>query len=248
MVWPELGQDGARRGAERGDVVVIMDALRASVTIIAALHAGATHVRPVLTVPEAENYRCDAQHRVAGERNGARLPHFHYGNSPTEILAHQADIAGRALVLTTSNGTRCTLAALGAAAILIGAPINARACAQAAFERAQAARCGITLVAVGINDEPTEEDTYSQGLIGGYLIELGAQAAAPLPSAVPAACLDVFLSARPAARLIALGYFQDIHFCAQIDLWDIVPVYQDGVFVIAPTTSGCLGREICDAG
>ena len=63
-VWPELGASGAARGADRGDVVVIIDALRASVTIMAGLRAGAARVVPVLTIEDAELYLGDPGYRL----------------------------------------------------------------------------------------------------------------------------------------------------------------------------------------
>jgi phosphosulfolactate phosphohydrolase-like enzyme len=238
-IWADLGEAGARRGAERGDVVVIIDALRASTTIIVALEAGARQVIPVLTVKEANAYLADPTCRVAGERGGARLPQFHYGNSPTEIWARRRQVARRALVLTTSNGTRCVHAALegstamlgGPLALLAGAPINARAVARAAAALAQEGRCDVTLVAVGLGEEPAEEDAFALGVIGRRLADWGALPATPLPTVCEADSLDVFLNARSASRLARLGYGADVRFCAQVDLWDTVPVYRDGGFV-----------------
>ncbi|MFN9973644.1 MAG: 2-phosphosulfolactate phosphatase, partial [Phycisphaerae bacterium] len=43
--------------AQAGGVVIMIDALRASVTISAALAAGATRVVPTLTVEDAERLR-----------------------------------------------------------------------------------------------------------------------------------------------------------------------------------------------
>lgn len=230
-IWTELGEAGAARGAVRGDVVMIIDALRASTTIIAALHVGAARVIPVLTVEQAEAYQNNGHYRVAGERGGARLPQFHYGNSPTEILAHAQDVAGRTLVLTTSNGTRCVQAALqGGAAVLVGAPVNAGAAARAAFDLAQMHHRDITLVAAGINEQPTQEDSFSARLIAQRLQHWGAIAVTPFDPADESGSLDVFLHADPSARLAALGYAEDVRFCAQVDIWQTAPVYRDGAF------------------
>jgi phosphosulfolactate phosphohydrolase-like enzyme len=212
-VWTELGAAGAGRSARRGDVVVIVDALRASTTIIAALRAGARRVLTVLTVEEAEAYLERPGFRVAGERGGARLPRFHYGNSPT------------------SNGTLCIQSALtGASALLVGSPVNASAVAQIACALAQEQRCDVTLVQAGLQGRPTDEDTFSARLIAGQMLERGAVAAQPIPRVRPEDSLDVFMHAEPAARLTALGYAQDIPFCARTDVWDTVPIYRSDGF------------------
>lgn len=225
------GAAGAQEGARRGDVVIIVDALRASVTIAAGLRAGATRVIPVLTVEQAMAYLEDAGCRIAGERGGARVAGFHYGNSPVEILEHEDEIRGRILVLTTSNGTRCVTAALpGAAGLLIGAAVNARAVARAALALANQQRVGVTVVAAGLFDEPAPEDTFARQLIAARLSEAGATCV-PLASVREEDSLPTFLSTGAAALLIELGYAQDVHLCAQIDIWDTVPVYgTDGFY------------------
>lgn len=233
-VRAELGGRGAQRGAARGDVVVIIDALRASTTIAAALRSGAERVIPVLTVEEASAYLSDPGYRVAGERGGARLPQFHYGNSPTQIWAHRHEIAGLALVLTTSNGTRCIDAAQGgAAALLVGSTVNASAVARTAFRLARRHGRHIALVAAGLDGDPAAEDTFSQRVIARRLSALGALPAAPLPIVKETDSLDVFLGSRSAARLVQLGYAEDVRFCAQVDVWDTVPIHREGSFHLA---------------
>lgn len=231
-VWIALGVAGAKRGVDRGDVVVIVDALRASATVVAALQVGARQVIPVLSVQEANAYLTDPDYRVAGERGGARLTQFHYGNSPSEILEHRADIVGRRLVLTTSNGTRCMNAALPrAACVLVGSVVNAGAVAGAALAQARHHERGITLVAAGLEGEPADEDAYSAALLAGRLAAAGAALSEAIPRVREADSLQVFLGAGPASRLTALGYGEDVRLCSRVDLWDAVPIYADGGFV-----------------
>ena len=225
-VHGETGEPGAARAAERKDVVVIVDALRASATIIAALWAGASCVIPVRTIEQAAAYLDLPHYRVAGERDGARVRNFHYGNSPTEMLAHRRELAGRTLVLTTSNGTRCIDAAMsGATHLLVGSTLNATAVAQAALALAQASGRDIALVAVGYYDRLCPEDSFAIRLIATRLRDLGAIPGLELPPADAEDSLDVFLASGAAARLIALGYECDVHLCAQVDKWRVTPVY-----------------------
>jgi 2-phosphosulfolactate phosphatase len=205
------------------------------VTIVAGLRAGAARVLPVLAVEEAERYLGDPCYRLAGERGGAKLPQFHFGNSPTEILAHRAEVEGRVLVVTTSNGTRCVNAALGgAAAVLAGSTINASAVARAAWELAIARGADVTLLAAGLRDQPSSEDTYAQGLLARRLVDLGAVPAAPVLDVQEVDILPIFVESEAAGRLTVLGYAEDVRLCAQIDLWDTVPIYrQDGFCIVA---------------
>jgi 2-phosphosulfolactate phosphatase len=114
-VFLQIGVSGAREAATRGDVAVVIDALRASVTIISALVVGAVKVIPVLTVAEARAYVGQEGYLVTGERGGVQIEGFHFGNSPTELGRQAAEVRGKTLVLTTSSGTRCVEAARGGA-------------------------------------------------------------------------------------------------------------------------------------
>jgi 2-phosphosulfolactate phosphatase len=197
-------------------------------------------VFPGLTVQEAAAYLADPGCRVAGERGGARVPGFHYGNSPTEILAQRAEVRGRVLVLTTSNGTRCVNAALdGAAALLMGSTVNASAVASAAVALARHHMGDVTLVAAGLGDQPSDEDTYAQRLLAARLRVSGATAQVPIPDVDEAKSLRVYLASEAAVRLSRLGYGADVHFCSQIDVWDTVPVYRrDGFYPLRNSARG----------
>src|SRR5947199_9745820 len=93
-------------GRLAGGIAVVIDVLRATTTIVHALAAGCTAVRPCATVEEARELA--GQMRVGrvllgGERGGVPLPGFDLGNSPREYTAKLC--RGTTLVMTTTNGT-----------------------------------------------------------------------------------------------------------------------------------------------
>jgi len=234
-VWFGWGAQGAARSAARGDLVLVIDALRASATIVAALGTGATRVLPVLSVKAARAYQGRAGYLLAGERGGAKLPHFDFGNSPSEILAHASRVVGHVLVLTTSNGTRTVNAALGGAGeVLVGSTVNATAVAGAAVRYASAHRCDIALVGAGLGEAPSQEDAYAQRLIAGCLVERGATAGQAFEPVLASASQHVFAGSEAAVRLRRLGYADDVRLCAQVDLWEAVPIYcGDGFYPLS---------------
>ncbi|MBK9456070.1 MAG: 2-phosphosulfolactate phosphatase [Bacteroidetes bacterium] len=59
---------------------------------------------------------------VAGERDGIKIPHFHFGNSPFEFMGE--DVRGKEIIHTTTNGTRCVLKSKGARNIVAGSFVN----------------------------------------------------------------------------------------------------------------------------
>jgi len=234
-VFLKIGVPGAREAAARGDVVAIIDALRAGVTITSALVVGAVKVIPVLTVTEARAYLDQEGYLVAGERGGVQIEDFHFGNSPTELWRQATEVRGKTLILTTSSGTRCVEAARGAAAaVLAGALPNATALAQATFDLAEEQGRDMSLIAAGFNDQTTVEDLLAARLIAQRLTAMGAVLAEGDWSDHPAEseAAEVLRSSPSGQRLRGLGYGEDVAFCAQIDVFDVVPIYRDDGFVV----------------
>jgi len=223
-IFLALGVHGALEARARGGVIVLIDALRASATMIAALGMGMSAIKPVSSPEE-----CIGE-VTAGERGGRKLPNCRHGNSPTELMRH--DYRGKTLVLTSSNGTECLLSAAGPdSTVLIGSTINRRAVARAAARLAAERSVPITLLMAGRNNQFALEDALAAGEIARALPE--ARVHGELPSS---AALEADFRASDSGRnLIALGYAEDVHFCAQLDQFDAVPVLvQDRLVPLAP--------------
>jgi phosphosulfolactate phosphohydrolase-like enzyme len=147
-----------------GATAVVIDAIRATTTIVAALVAGAREVRPYRT---AEEVRAEAARRpadtvvTAGERKGVRIEGLDLNNSPSVMTPDR--VGGRTLLLTTTNGTQAILDAMPAETILLAALPNRRAVA------ARVARLGrrVVFVAAGTVGTVSCEDT----LVAGAVIE-----------------------------------------------------------------------------
>ena len=104
-------------------VVVIIDVFRATSTIATALDNGAESVIPVATVEECIELGKNIPNSItAGERNGKVVEGLEYGNSPSEYS--KDFVAGKTLVLTTTNGTKLLHMVEGASAIITGSFLN----------------------------------------------------------------------------------------------------------------------------
>ena len=107
---------------------VVFDVLRATSTLVAALHHGAREIRVVGRIEEALALRAaDPSLLLAGERGGRRILRaltgsidFDLGNSPREFVPET--VAGRSIVITTTNGTRALQACQSAAVVLRRSP------------------------------------------------------------------------------------------------------------------------------
>jgi phosphosulfolactate synthase (CoM biosynthesis protein A)/phosphosulfolactate phosphohydrolase-like enzyme len=216
----ELGPSGAMTASERGDVVIVVDALRATSTIVAALAGGLASVRPVATVDE-----CIGE-VTAGERGGRKVPHLDFDNSPLAFVNGQQ--LGKKLCLTTTNGAECLLSAgqNDQAVVLAGALLNATAVAKAALILAQRHTCNITIVVAGRNNQVAPEDQIAATQIA--LAIPGAEVRGSVPMLATDDFLIDFLNSDSGRNLSSLGRVQDVIFCAQKDVFDIVPILQHG--------------------
>ena len=230
-------------GAVAGGIAIVIDVLRASTTMITALAHGADGVLPVPTVAAAREAAGGPGGRplLGGERGGLRIAGFDLGNSPREYTA--ARVAGRPIVITTTNGTAAIAACGGAAELLIGAVVNRRAVAVLARSLAAArGAADVHLVCAGTDGHVTEEDLLAAGAIldavaatgdPGDTFDAGAGAAVAAfraavssaggPADPPAAIRAAFAASRGGRSLLALGMEADLAAAAAIDSLSCVP-------------------------
>ena len=102
-------------------IAVVVDILRASTSICAALDHGVKEIIPVAGVEEARSYK-ENGFIVACERDGKVLDFADVGNSPSDFLHHSFEQA--TIAYSTTNGTRTIHHASDANAIVIGSFVN----------------------------------------------------------------------------------------------------------------------------
>jgi hypothetical protein len=108
----------------RGRVAVIVDVLRATSTIVTALAAGVTEVFPTATLEECAALGREQGCITAAERDGIAAAGFDLGNSPFGFLDGKLAVKGRALAISTTNGTMALHRSLTAEAIVCGSFLN----------------------------------------------------------------------------------------------------------------------------
>jgi 2-phosphosulfolactate phosphatase len=217
--------------------VVVLDVLRATSTIVAALASGARAIYPVASPDEAVRLGSTLGREdtlLCGERRGLKVEGFHLGNSPAEFTPER--VAGRRLVMSTTNGTRAFQAAAPAARILVGSLLNLGAAARAAANAEE-----LVVLCAGREDSFALDDAVCAGLL---LDRVEAELGAPpeLDDAGRAARLlarsvtpdaDFLRSVGGGAALVSIGLDEDLEHCARIDLHDIVPEMQDRTIRLA---------------
>src|SRR5262245_55731004 len=161
---PELAPPGRLTGG----LAVAIDVLRAATTIVHALAAGCTCVRPCAEVDEAKelaNGMRAGKAILAGERGGSPIVGFDLGNSPREFTPQACK--GATLVLTTTNGTRAILRAAEADRALVAAFVNY----SAICEQIRQDTRPLHIICAGTDGEVSLEDTLLAGALVDCLSE-----------------------------------------------------------------------------
>jgi 2-phosphosulfolactate phosphatase len=206
-------------------VVVIIDVFRATSTITAALHNGARCVIPVATVAECIALGAQIPNSItAGERDGKIAEGLQYGNSPLEYS--RDFIAGKSLILTTTNGTRLLHMISGASEIVIGSFLNLTA----VCDYLRSTGKNVLLACASWKDRFNLEDTLFAGAVAD---RIGADFDTNCDSARAARHLyrssegnfaEFLKDSSHYLRLSAYGLQDDLTYCTTADLHPVVPV------------------------
>ncbi|MFI5254186.1 MAG: 2-phosphosulfolactate phosphatase [Candidatus Limnocylindrales bacterium] len=222
-----------------GCVLIVIDQIRASTTLTAALDLG---ISDLFLAGDLRTARRDARRTgslLAGEQAAVKPPGFDFDNSPSELS--RSDIRGRRLLLLTTNGTAVLHRLRTVEHVLVGCLRNASAVAAAAFRLATAdgAAGDVQVVCAGRNDRFVLEDAVAAGVVVERLMDLAgadgrepiltdpAQAAIRLRSSYPD-LLTAMQESSGGATLRRIGAPDDIDFCAEEDVSRTVPVFRDG--------------------
>jgi 2-phosphosulfolactate phosphatase len=215
----------------RGRSIVVIDALRATSTIIVAFENGASAFIPVATVEEArEEVARNPEFLLAGERRALPLEGFHLGNSPRDYRPER--VKGQVIVMTTTNGTRALVAAREGAEVFIGSFLNVGAVAQRLIEAGR----DVLVACAGEKELFCLEDTVCGGAIVDRLEKRGlpvtktdsAQAAKVLYEQCEENVYGMLCNSEWGQYLDGLGLGKDVRICAQVDSSGLVPVYREG--------------------
>ena len=222
-------------GELAGRVVAVIDVLRASTTIAAALHHGARSVIPFESSDEviARSKSFERRDvRLAGERKMLPIPGFDLGNSPLEFTREA--IGGKTVLMTTTNGTVALAAVTGARDTVVASYANFTA-VLALLRSAARGGTDVSILCSGTDRHFSLEDAACAGRYAAAIV--AHFAGATLNDAARSSVLiherygdridDVFADTMHGRLLANAGFHADLTACATIDGYPVVPIYQE---------------------
>ena len=219
-------------GSLAGRTVVVLDILRASTTIAQALAAGAKSVFPVGSIEEAlrlANTFGRDEVLLTGERRCLPIEGFDLGNSPFEYTRER--VAGKILVMTTTNGTAAMALTTNAQRVLIGSMVNV----SAVINDLSRTEAEPVFLCAGRERHFALEDAACAGDFARRLMDArpadwilndGARAAISLAREFGTG-LPLFEQAIGGRSILEAGLSEDLDFCARVDSLDVVPVLHE---------------------
>jgi 2-phosphosulfolactate phosphatase len=194
------------------EILVVIDVLRASSTIVTALANGVKEVTPIDSEENAFGLRKEG-YILAGEHNGAKLPDFDLGNSPVELLRYIEQSNIEKIALKTTNSTEILTEVKSA---LICSSLNLTAIKHRLEEKGKSAN----LLVVGSRHGITEDLAVAMALYSSLNDGL------EINKAYLKECVS---RCNTAKYLCKIGYKKDVEFISQIDKYDVVPVLRESV-------------------
>jgi 2-phosphosulfolactate phosphatase len=213
----------------RETTVVVIDVLRASSTIAAALYNGAKEIIPVASIERAVKISGNLFGEYVlrgGERHGKMIEGFNLGNSPAEYTEEK--VKGKSIIFSTTNGSFAIDKARFAGELLVCAFVNVGTVTAFLKEN----RRDLTIICAGTNGMFSIEDAVCAGMLVHRLssdktltldLSDGALGALTLHKAFGKGILKMIKNSEHGKYLAEIGYEEDLDLCAGIDTIPVLP-------------------------
>jgi 2-phosphosulfolactate phosphatase len=217
-------------------IVVAVDVLRATSTIVTALTHGAKEVIPVETperaLLEASKHPPET-FLLGGEQYCQKIAGFHLGNSPKEYSPEM--VKGKKIIFTSSNGALAIAASTAAKRLIIGSLLNGKA---AACELKHS-NSDLVIACAGTRGEFSLEDTFAAGMIIFHLLQFKSCHLNDLAYFSHKFFCDnkqdvlkLLSQSKSGQNLLRLSLESDIRYCAQMNVFATVPFWKENAICL----------------
>lgn len=221
------------REREGDPVFAVIDVLRATSTIVAAFMNGCKSIVPVAEVEEAFRLANGPMEGalIGGERGGLAVKGFDLGNSPREYRSDR--VQGQTIIITTTNGSRAFRSLPENAMGIVACFLNLGAVAWRCLRLGRS----VMIISSGQEGGFSLEDTVcAGGIVRAIRKQIGSRMEISDSALVAEILYDHFKRDLPqmlrlsfwGRYLMEIGAEADLAYCAQRDVTDIVPCYQNG--------------------
>ncbi len=205
-------------------IVVVIDILRATSSIVYGINNGANAIIPVAQVEDCLMY-AEQGYLLAAERNGEVVEGYDFGNSPFSYTNEK--VGGKTVVLTTTNGTKAMhLANSRAYQVVLGSFLNL----DSLCDWLTAQHKNVLLLCAGWKDNFNLEDTLFAGAVVSKIrndfthFDDSSVAAEDIYQLAKDDLRAYLHKSSHSHRLAALNIEEDVKFCLQLNICNAIPV------------------------
>lgn len=222
---------------EAPECAIAVDVLRATSTMATVLAAGGEAVQVFSDLDqliEVSEKWPSVKRLRAGERGGSKVAGFDLGNSPLDCTPEL--VQGRRLFISTTNGTRALQRVQDAPTVLAAALINRAAVVNFILEKQPQT---VWIVGSGWEGSFSLEDTVCAGAIAHSILQhtqLSPEEISGNDEVISAIALfaqwqdnllGLLHQASHGKRLLRLECYEDLKYCSQTDILDVLPIQQE---------------------
>lgn len=211
--------------------VVVVDILRATSCMVTAIACGVESILPLQDIETCRAMKNQGYY-IAAERDGKQVEGFDLGNSPFSYM--EKHLIGQKIAFTTTNGTQVIKLSENSEQIIVGAFLNLSAVASYLSEQKK----DVLVACAGWKGNINVEDTLFAGALVDMLASQNftisndsALLAQSLYQKNQSDLLGFVSLCSHVQRLKNLGIQKDIEFCLQKDVYEVVPILQNGKLV-----------------
>ncbi|MGB8856822.1 MAG: 2-phosphosulfolactate phosphatase [Burkholderiales bacterium] len=220
-----------------GKVVVVLDILFATSTIVTAFQNGVTQVIPALDEQHARQEALKhsvGTYVIAGEKN---IKHIDGFGPPTPLALLKSDLAAKKLIYSTTNGTVALAKSAASEHVYAAALLNGEAVMRHVLHAHHEET--ILIVCSGSGGGFNLEDFYGAGYMVNCLhnaapnhYEFSDAALASQDLFLHSDPLDALLRSRIGRLMQKNNMHDEVQFAAQLGVYDVIPRLKAGVLTL----------------
>lgn len=222
-----------------GKTIIVIDVLRASTTIVAALQNGAKEVVPVASVEfgvKISGGMFGGQTLLGGERNTRKVEGFALGNSPLEYTSEV--VSGKTIILYTTNGSKAIVKAKFAENLFICSYLNLSAVAEHIIKMGK----DFEILCAGKSNTFSLEDSVCAGRLIKELVSRNKELELTDTSRVSVSLnnsfgknpLKMLRGTEHGKLLLENGFEKDLKYAAGVDTSNVIPYFSMNVLKSLP--------------
>jgi len=221
-----------------GKLVVVIDVLRASSTIVTALANGCQGFIPILSPEQAKEEAQRFEKKrilLGGERKGKKIKGFNLGNSPRKYKREV--VKDKTIIFSTTNGVKTLEMVKNAHRIIIGSFLNLQAVCNYCIDY----KGDILIICAGNEGKFSLEDAACAGMLIDSLKNVLSDACQEADSNLTAqllyekfnnSTLEILRKSQHGRYLESIDLEKELIFCSQLDYFHIVPIFREGIISI----------------